>query len=380
MTTEKLDKATPQTFVDALRQGDFTLAACFEDWARKKYPKIAGTGLPEDISPLIGILLAQTDFSKEDAVPLMAAYESSESIFQAKMLAIYGGVETYLSLKDKSDVVNNKFTDILATERPNEELHNYIDQNSHIPAIVTVEDNALPAAVIKFKAKNQETIKQIQDRAAYLYKMYSVADDYRLSLEKMEVHSKESRESHSKVKEMMDILSTASLYSGNELMKELDERVTYLKEHGPESEAKKALISLFTVPKEYEEIKTKIVDYLTILHNNPVKEPEKNPKLAIAYNNRLRAGQNMLLSLYQGKSRQEVMQDLEQHTKTIEKNKPGLVELGFLGWIKNKLGMNKELSIESEKFKEAKQKLQESRKADKEESGPSNLLNQGKVL
>lgn len=42
--------------------------------------------------------------------------------------------------------------------------------------------------------------------------------------------------------------------------------------------------------------------------------------------------------------------------------------------------MNKELSIESEKFKEAKQKLQESRKADKEESGPSNLLNQGKVL
>lgn len=39
MTTEKLDKATPQTFVDALRQGDFTLAACFEDWARKNILK-----------------------------------------------------------------------------------------------------------------------------------------------------------------------------------------------------------------------------------------------------------------------------------------------------------------------------------------------------
>lgn len=365
MKPKILDSATPQTFVDALRRGDFALASCFEGWARKKYKELAGTGLPEDTNNLIAILLTQTNFAEEDVIPLMAAFDSSKNFYQANIMVLFNGAQAYLNFDVSADVLRNKFLEISKSENPNQALHDYIELISpkSVRDISLVDSEALG----EFKKRNQKTIEQVQARAEYLLGMFNVADNYRLFITSSTDSSPTAVECHNKVQEMIDILKNASLYSVNDLMKELDERVDYINKHGPKSKEKDQLIKVL----EYEEIKTKITDYLTILHNNPVKESEKNPKLVTAYNNRLQAGQNMLLSLYQGKPRQELMQDLERHIKTIEKNKPGLAELGFIGWIKNLFGMNIALSSEQDKFKETIQKLKESREAEnKIDNGP----------
>ncbi|KTD82966.1 hypothetical protein [Legionella waltersii] len=379
MGLEILDSATPQTFVDALRRGDFVLASCFEGWAKQKYKKIAGKGVPEDTNVLIAILLAETDLSEKDAVPLMVAYDSSKDFVQASLLVLFNGARAYLNLeRGDAQLRTAQDLELSASETPNTAMHEYFDNLPTKPFPVQLEKGVDTKTTNQFKNKNQKTIDQVQAQATYLKRMFDAADNYRLSIEESKTSpeaqlSAEELECHTKLVETIDMLKNASLYSSTDLIKELDQRVNDIKANGPESKDKDKLITVFQVLKDYEGIKTKIQEYLTILHDNPVHEPEKNPKLATAHHIRRLAGQNMLLSLYQGEPKEKVMKNIERHLKTIERNKPGLAELGFIGWIKNLLGMNKGLSSEQDKFKETMQKLKESNKAE-------NRIDKGSIL
>ncbi|QMT59744.1 hypothetical protein HBNCFIEN_01111 [Legionella sp. PC997] len=95
---------------------------------------------------------------------------------------------------------------------------------------------------------------------------------------------------------------------------------------------------LTSLPHENDlkNVQDQIKTYLDILDKNPVENPDENPKLLKSYNARKDAAENMLIIINTSslRSGQETLAHLKKNIKAIEDNRPGLLELGIVGWVK----------------------------------------------
>lgn len=79
------------------------------------------------------------------------------------------------------------------------------------------------------------------------------------------------------------------------------------------------------------EVKDHIFGYIEYLENNPPEQPSQT------FTNRLNAANQMLNVFLKGGTIEEMIPEIKDQARVIAKNKPGLKELGFLGWLQQNL-------------------------------------------
>lgn len=81
-------------------------------------------------------------------------------------------------------------------------------------------------------------------------------------------------------------------------------------------------------------LQQKIESYLDFLDK---KRPDKDPRWLKTYEARKGAAENMLIIVKTASLREpaKTLEYLQNHIKTIENNRPGLFELGFIDWVKS---------------------------------------------
>ncbi|STY29652.1 Uncharacterised protein [Legionella wadsworthii] len=104
------------------------------------------------------------------------------------------------------------------------------------------------------------------------------------------------------------------------------------------------------------ELKNKIISYLDYLENNPPENFQQT------YVNRVKAASAMLEILQQGgKVKEEIIPKIKAQADIISKNKPGILELGFLGWLQSFFDQfKKPMSLETSKALEEINKIVQS--------------------
>ncbi|KTD40626.1 hypothetical protein Lpar_1943 [Legionella parisiensis] len=262
-----------QTFVDALRIGNYAITSKFSRWVTKKYsdvtlnPEQLCIGA-EDIFPLVAYELAQTDIRAADMAAIMYMYDHTIEDNQYTASLIFSGIQTSLNRQS-------------ALQRAHPE-----DSPSQILARMRAEHNA-------FLKKNNPLRSLINEGILY---------DPEMDLVDLREHYKENQIT-AFAKRNRDSITTHLI-------------LLNIKRACPED-----VNTLLTIKKH-------IIQYINYTEANPPEKPLQT------YTNRLKAAEEMLVMLQKGGTiKNDIIPAIKTQASIIANNKPGLRELGFLGWL-----------------------------------------------
>lgn len=407
----------PQDYVDALREGNYEVAANLGRLLNDRYiPLNGGVELGADeVTPLMAGLFAETDFTIDDIVRLRLGVSalSFDQEAQYYMTQMVSGASTLLSneaslmkqdankdippadirqmvagkIKEAlagpyvknatQDVVaaitsmekNQEMEELVKKKRSHQQVFTYALEHlikENVPQIRAagnilnnyhekVVENIQHTESESMKKVNllEEEIKKLREDLKELNNEIGTPSDKDLLAQKKEIENTIKTNIQSKLEILTSIREANAhknmvveqimhLCNKPEEFKDKNILDNYIQDFFRQSSKERKVsvqevLSGLPVHESLQQVQQKIEFYLHFLDENPVDEPEKNPRLLKAYEARKNAAENMLLIIKTAGLREPeaTLFHLKTHTKTIEANRPGLRELGFIGWLKN---------------------------------------------
>ncbi|WP_133129174.1 hypothetical protein [Legionella steigerwaltii] len=408
----------PQAYVDALREGNYQVAANLGRLLFDRYvPLNDGNTLEaDDVTPLMASLLAETDITIDDMVRIQhgASFFSSDAEAEARyyMTQMGAGAITLFSNELKVQKENKDKSPQAIRQMIRDEINKatagpYKEKNAaqEVKVMITnveksqeIEDWAqermTPQRVFAYAVGHliKDNVKQIR-AAGNLLNSYlnNIIDNINRAEPELNKDAERLQTEMDEIKEKLQmlgkkrgelpqedflaqkgkldeafklkrdsrlvILSSISEANSRKRMIEdellllctkpekfkdkrvLEEHIRGFLEEMMKGTSTNELLTSLPVEAPLQNVYQQIESYLDILNNNPVAEPDKNPKLLIAYNARKEAAENIRLIIKTSGSRspQETLERLEKNVKVIENNRPGIVELGPVDWLKAKV-------------------------------------------
>ncbi|KGP62667.1 hypothetical protein EP47_10600 [Legionella norrlandica] len=292
-----------QVFVDALRQGNYTIASKLARWVSEKYsneklnPRNKDLGA-DNLFPLIAYELAHTDIGAPDMAALMHMYDHTAGDTQYATSLMFSGVQNMFNRLSalQKEYPNEDSLQILARMRI--EHRDFLSTNDPIKSL---------EGGLQFKE---------EDRV-------NLTGHYKQN--KITAFAEKNRDA-----------ITANLIVLNTKEASLEDINTLLA------------------------VKVQIIKYINCLETNPPEKPKRT------YINRLEAANQMLDILQKGGTIQDdIIPAIKAQANIIANNKPGFKELGFLGWIQSFFDKYKpQISKETSETLEAIDSIVDSKKGE----------------
>ncbi|KTD67219.1 MULTISPECIES: hypothetical protein [Legionella] len=404
-------KFKPQDYIDALREGNYPLAAGLGRFLYTKYmPLNDGEVLGADeVTPLMASLLAETDITSADIANIQHGVLSLPFGLESQyyMTQIMSGAITLLSneaalmkqegnqgksakdirqmVRDEINVAitgptykeKNRAQEVIANitnAKSSKELEALLAKEMTIQKVFAfVVDHLIKENVGQIRAKGTRLIHHLNNIENHVAELNREADKLEAEIE---VLKKDLENLYNKIGKLPkdDFMAQKKALDDNIALKKVHLRETIKLisiANGHKHMAEDQLLILCNKPEEFnndhilhhlkgitnkrgevsakkaleglpveaflQEVQQQIESYLDFLDKKPVENPDKNPRLLDAYHARKNAAENMLIFIKTASLRtpQETIINLQHQAKTIESNRPGIRELGFLGWLKD---------------------------------------------
>ncbi|QLZ67743.1 hypothetical protein FOLKNPGA_00516 [Legionella sp. PC1000] len=377
---------TPQKCIDALRRGDYSSVLNLGKLVYARYKplndnKVLGA---DDVTPLMASLIAETNITLDDIVKIQHGILSAQAGSQQQyyLTQLMSAATTLLSHEaylmkqednqDKSpqeirQMVRDEVAEaIKGCEDPKKEGAKKVVNTTIIEMdkemVIVVEKKKAFQLVFAYAANHliKKNVEPMRETGKLL-------SDYLDSIEaEIEALDKERDELENDLKQLIDQLPKEKDFSARkeELEKNIHlnqdrldnikrlpdglRRNAYVRKLATENQLsflianpeKREEISLnealsgVPIEESLQSLHQQIKSYIDFLENN---RPSKYSILLNAYNARKSAAKNMLIAVTTSNLRtpEETLVYLENNTKVIENNRPGLLELGFIAWVKN---------------------------------------------
>ncbi|HHF7375744.1 hypothetical protein [Legionella bozemanae] len=356
----------PQDYIDAIRKGKYLLALGLGQLVYDRYMPLNNDEIlgGDDVTPLMASLLAETDLTFNDIVKIqhgifsLNAHETAEQ--QYYLTQIMSAVSTLLSHEawlmqqegnqgkspqEIRQMVRDEIAQAIARPvNPKKEAAKevarttIIDKSPEMEILIEKEKSCQKVFAYAVDHLIKRNVEQIRDMGKLLsdYLDSIEADIKAIDQETKRLEAEQLEPGGERQARIKELEKSRREIWNRKL--EVEDQLSLLSRpetHGQISaQSVKTALEGVPVEESFQSIHQQITSYLDFLENN---RPHKHSILLKAYEARKIAAENMLIAVTTSNLRtpDETLAYLENNIKAIENNRPGLLELGFIAWVKN---------------------------------------------